>query len=298
MVWQISCRNNANYTDRGNMKKFVTKASGEKEAFSKEKFQRSLRKSGASQDLIEQLTQQVMQDPSLITTQHIYKYAFNQLRKRKPAAAARYNLKAALSELGPHGFPFEKFVAEIFKKKGFETTVNQIVPGFCVNHEIDIILKKDNHHFMVECKFHSPHLKVNIKVPLYIKARFDDLTKKHLQNKQDEAIHQAWIVTNTKFTSEATAYGECVDIKMIGWSYPTTDSLAHLIDQLGLHPVTALTSLSRKQKRMLIEEGFVLCKDAAQHRKLLRNIGLNDQKIELVVQESEEICELGAINNN
>jgi hypothetical protein len=279
------------------MTKIVTKASGEQEAFSKEKFQRSLRKSGATEDLVEQLTQEVMQDPSLTSTLDIYKYAFNKLRKNKPAVAARYNLKAALSELGPQGFPFEKFVAEIFRKKGFEAEVDQILSGFCVTHEVDVLLKKDGQHHMVECKFHIPHLKVNVKVPLYIKARFDDLEKRHQESKQDKAIHQAWVVTNTKFTSEAIAYGECVGINLLGWAYPEKDNLARLIDEFGLHPVTALTTLNRKQKRMIMGEGFVLCKDAAQHRKLLRSLGLNDQKIERVVQEAEEMCELGAINN-
>jgi hypothetical protein len=279
------------------MTKLITKASGEKEAFSKEKFQRSLRKSGASEELIEQLTQNVMQDPSLKSTLDIYKYAFNQLRKKRPAVAARYNLKEALSELGPEGFLFEKFIAEIFKKKGFKTKIDQILSGFCVNHEIDVLLQKDNHHSIVECKFHVPHLKVNVKVPLYIKARFEDIEKTHKKRQQGYPLHQAWIVTNTKFTSEAIAYGECVKLNLLGWAYPEKENLAYLIDKFSLHPITALTSLSRKQKHMIIKEGMVLCRDASKNQKLLRSIGLNEQKINQVIQEAQEMCALGAINN-
>lgn len=280
------------------MKKVITKASGEQEAFSIKKFQRSLHKAGAPDDLIEQITQEVVQDPSLKTTHDIYKYAFNQLRKRRPAVAARYNLKAALSQLGPHGYPFERFVAKLFQEKGFKTEVGKIVQGFCVDHEIDVTLTKATKHFMVECKFHALHLKVNVKVPLYIKARFDDVEKQHKVHKKDTAFHQAWIVTNTKFTSEAIAYATCVNINLIGWAYPVKDNLGHLIDELGLHPVTALTSLSRKQKNMIINKGLVLCRDAAQHRTLLRSIGLSDKKIDQVLQEAEDMCELGAINNH
>ena len=101
------------------MPKYVIKSSGEQEPFSVEKFQKSLRRSGADQEEIQQLTAYVEQAPDLKTTKDIYKYAFNHLRKKKPSVAVRYNLKNALSQLGPSGFPFEHFIAEIFKHYGF-----------------------------------------------------------------------------------------------------------------------------------------------------------------------------------
>jgi hypothetical protein len=158
--------------------KYITKASGEREAFDIKKFKRSLQKSGASAQIIEEITNEVLQAPDLTSTRDIYVYALNQLKKARPAYAARYNLKYALSELGPSGFPFEHFVAEIFKQQGYEALVDQEVPGFCITHEVDVILKKDNQHILIECKYHQPHLKANVKTPLYIKARFDDLEKK------------------------------------------------------------------------------------------------------------------------
>ncbi len=275
------------------MEKMITKASGEQEAFSVKKFQRSLRKAGASEDTVEQLTQQVLHDKTMASTHDIYEFAFSHLLQKTPAVAGRYNLKNAISELGPSGYPFEKFMAKIFEALGYEARVNHIAQGFCVMHELDVVLKKDNHHFMVECKFHAAHLRANVKVPLYIKARFDDLEKKNQHNKQDIAFHQAWVVTNTKFTSQAIAYGECVGMKMLSWSYPDEGNIAQLIDQLGLHPVTALTSLSNKQKRSLLQEGVVLCKDATKQRNLLRKLGLNDQKINYVTQEAEAMCSMG-----
>lgn len=278
------------------MEKLITKASGEKELFSTQKFQRSLHKAGADPATIERITNEVLNNPDLTSTHEIYQYAFSQLKLQTPAIAARYSIKTAISELGPSGYPFEKFVAEILKQDGYETLLNQVVQGFCVAHELDIVLKKEGRHIMVECKFHTPHLKTNVKVPLYIKARFDDLEKKNKKNPREHAIHEAWVVTNTKFTSEAIAYGECVGITMLGWGYPEKNNLAQRIDRLGLHPITALTSLSRKQKAILIQEGLVLCKDTAARRELLKKAGLSDQKIKLVLEEADQICALGEID--
>lgn len=278
------------------VQKYVIKSSGEQEPFSVEKFQKSLRRTGASQEEINQLTDYIEHAPDLKTTRDIYKYALNHLRKKRPAVAVRYNLKNALSQLGPSGFPFEHFIAEIFKNQGYEILIDQIVQGFCVTHEIDIILKKNNEQVMVECKFHQPRLYADVKVPLYIKSRFDDLEKKQSQDKNGPYhFSQAWIVTNTKFTSEALQYGICVGLKLLSWSYPEEGNLAQLIDELGFHPITALTSLSNKQKRYLIEHGFVLCKDAAKFAYLLKQLGLSDKKVNEIIKEAQGACELGVI---
>ena len=47
-------------------------------------------------------------------------------------------LKQAIMELGPSGFPFEQFVAELLKCRGYQIKVGVIVEGHCVNHEIDV----------------------------------------------------------------------------------------------------------------------------------------------------------------
>ena len=49
-------------------------------------------------------------------------------------------------------------------------------------HEIDVLIKKDNKVAMVECKFHvGKDAKSDVKVPMYILSRFNDLKeKKHL----------------------------------------------------------------------------------------------------------------------
>jgi len=48
-----------------------------------------------------------------MTTADIYGQAFALLRKRHGPTAVKYSIRRAMLELGPDGFPFEKFVARI-----------------------------------------------------------------------------------------------------------------------------------------------------------------------------------------
>ncbi len=70
-----------------------------------------------------------------------------------------------------------------------------------------------------------------------------------------------------------------MNMKITGWSYPSDNSLARLIDRFGLHPITALTSLTNKEKRELVRAGFILCRDAEKHRDLLKSFGLSEYNI-------------------
>ncbi len=274
------------------MAKYITKSSGKKELFNVKKFTRSLLRAGASQDLAKKLAKDILKQENLKTTYNIYRYALTQLGKESRPVAARYNLKNALVQLGPSGFPFEKFVAQLFNYQGYQTSVGQFVEGYCVGHEIDVVAQKDNKHFMVEVKFHNRHgLKSDVKVALYVQARFQDIKKKwELDHSQD--FHQPWLVTNTRFTSEAIKYGSCVGMQFLSWSYPEKNNLADLIHAAGLHPITCLTTLSGKQKKELIKKGFVLCKDVSKHKKHLKELGLSDYKINQVTQEAEGVCAL------
>lgn len=271
---------------------YITKASGEKELFDIKKFRRSLKKAGASPDIIDKLAKKIQKKSKLRNTKEIYQFALDYLHKVSPPTAARYNIKRALIELGPTGFSFEQFIAKLFEKQKYNVKTNQVVEGWCVDHELDIIASKKREHLMIECKFHSRQgKKTDVKVSLYIKARFDDVKKVWEQNPQHQvAFHQAWIATNTKFTSKAIQYAECTNIKLLGWSYPPQKSLPDLINAYGLHPITALTSLSGKEKKLLIKEGFVLCRDAQNYQELLQRLQFTPHRIKKLIKEAEEVC--------
>ena len=55
--------------------------------------------------------------------------AFNLLKGKSKHVAAKYHLKGAIMELGPSGYPFEKFVAAILSHQGYKVQIGQIVKG-------------------------------------------------------------------------------------------------------------------------------------------------------------------------
>lgn len=157
----------------------ITKASGQQVPFDIKKFQRSLENSGAGHEVIQQVSQYILSEiDDSITTKQLYKKAYAYLRKISGSVASRYSLKKAILDLGPSGYPFEKFVGELLKYQGYQVEVGRVVRGFCVNHEIDVIASKDDKRIMVECKFHSDQSrKTDVKIPLYIHSRFQDIQK-------------------------------------------------------------------------------------------------------------------------
>jgi Holliday junction resolvase-like predicted endonuclease len=229
----------------------ITKASGEKEPFSETKLRRSLERIRVAPAIIDNIVAQIkseLQDG--MKTSEIYRRAFSLLRQHKTFAAGRYSLKKAIMDLGPSGHPFEKLVGELLKSEGYSVEVSVIVQGRCVTHEIDVIAKKDNRCVMVECKFHNEAgIKSDVKVALYVQARFEDLVNQwQMHSDTAQKFDEAWLMTNTKLTTEAIQYANCVGMKAVGWNYPPTNGLETWVEKAGLHPVTSLTTLSKYQK--------------------------------------------------
>jgi hypothetical protein len=271
----------------------VVKASGEILPFSEEKLRKSLMRSGASDELIDAVIGEVLS--SLyegISTKKIYQIAFSLLKKKSRLTAGKYHLKRAIMELGPSGFPFEKYFGEILKHEGYSVVVGQIVKGKCVNHEIDVIAERDNHHFMIECKYHNhPGTVSDVKIPLYIQARFKDVEAAWIQLPGHSAkFHQGWVVTNTRFTGDAITYGNCAGLKLIGWSYPDGDSLRNRIDRSGLYPVTCLTTINKKEKQELLTKKVVLCQEVLDNDALLLSIGIKPVRINGIIHEARQLC--------
>jgi len=272
---------------------YIRKTSGEKQRFDLHKFRRSLFKAGASQKDIESIIRTIQKEKPR-TTNRIHEITTDLLQRKNPPVADRYNLKRGLMALGPDGYPFEQFVAHLFSELGYQAKTNRVIPGTCIDHEVDIIAHKNNHHYMVECKFHNRiGMKSDVKVTLYVQARFEDIRDawEKKESRKDE-IHEAWVVTNTQFTSEAIKYGECKGIKLLGWGYPAKNSLADLIQKYSLFPITTLTTLSKYQKRMFIKNGWVMCKDARKHKKTLEKLGLKPNEIKKIISEAEAVCKI------
>lgn len=272
----------------------LIKASGEQEMFSEKKFQESLKRTGASEETIEELLKTI--EPKLhdgMTTHQLYQITRKYLKQtKKTGLIGRYHLKKAILELGPSGFPFEQFIGKLLEKQGYNVEVGKVLIGKCCNyHETDVLAIRDKEHILVECKFHQrAGLKTTVKTALYVKARFDDIIEKHNQKPHLAPVHSCWLVTNTRFTDQATEYGECRSMFMLAWSYPHGKGLKDLIDFEGLHPITCLSSLTKAKKELLLGAGVVLCSELKDHINLMNRIQLSQKEIEAVLKESRAIC--------
>ncbi|MDP1802946.1 MAG: ATP cone domain-containing protein [Bacteroidota bacterium] len=272
---------------------FVIKASGVKSRFSEKKLRTSLQRAGASEEQIEFITKEVgKQIFEGISTKAIYKLAFTLLREGSRHLAARYHLKQAIMELGPSGYPFEKYIAEILNYQGYQTKVGEIVQGQCVTHEIDVIAEKDDHCYMIECKYHNLQgIFCDVKIPLYIQSRFKDVEAQWIKmSGHITKFYQGWVFTNTKFSTDAIEYGKCVGLNLIGWDYPLKGSLREQIDTLGLYPITCLTSLTKAEKGRLLEKKIVLCKEIFNNKKILEACDVKQSRIYTVMKEAEQLC--------
>jgi len=240
---------------------YVTNKRGEKEPFSFKKLYQGIRNCGASKEISLEIASQIQKEifPG-ISTQAIYQRAFELLLEKSPKSAIRFNLKRAIEKLGPTGFPFEKFIARVFETKGFEVKVNQIIPGFCVQYEIDFVAKRENLVYIGECKFHSlPGGRVDLQVALANFARFLDIKNGKFLNSNLE--YKSILVTNTKFTQEAISYSRCVGVELLGWKYPLERGLEKEIEENKLFPITILPSVSPDLGKILIDNKIVLVKD-------------------------------------
>jgi Holliday junction resolvase-like predicted endonuclease len=272
----------------------VTKASGERSIFSEEKLRRSLQAAGATSQQVDFIIKEVVSGLyEGITTKKIYRIAFNLLREGSRHLAARYHLKKAIMELGPSGFPFEKYFAEILNSQGYETKVGQFLQGKCIMHEVDVVAEKDSLVFMVECKYHNQAGKFNdVQVPLYVQSRFKDIQEQWLQSGIHKDKNQrGWVVSNTRFSTAAIQYATCAGLNLLGWDYPADKGLKDQIDSLGLYPITCLTSLTLIEKQLLLEKNIVLCKEIYNDKHLLELAGIKASRIYSVMKEAEQLCQ-------
>lgn len=271
----------------------IVKASGEVAQFSLAKLKKSLKRTGADDTLVSEIIEIVQGELyERITTKEIYNRAFALLKKKKNVFASKYKLKKAIYELGPTGYPFEYFIAAVLKYSGYKVKVGEILQGECVQHEVDVLAHKNNETTVVECKFHSEQGFVcNVKVPLYIHSRYNDVRNYwNTFNKHKTTLTQGWVVTNTRFTEDATQYGNCAGLYLLSWDYPKENSLKDIIDRLGLYPITVSTLLTKREKQFLLNRDVVLCRELIKDSFYLDHLGVSDTRKSRILLEIQQLC--------
>jgi hypothetical protein len=134
-------------------------------------------------------------------------------------------------------------------------------------------------------------VKSDVKVAMYFKSRVIDIAKgnQHLPGFKGKEI-VGMLATNTRFTADAIAYCKCENIRLISWDYPQNGSLKDRIEISGLYPVTCLTSLKRKEKQILLDEGIVLGKTLKERPELLNQFNFSNFRKKNINQELDELC--------
>jgi len=273
---------------------YIKKSSGKLEEFSFEKLKKSLKKSGALNkeinSIIETITPQLYNE---ITSKEIYRKAFLLLKKYNRIYASKYSLKRAIFDLGPTGYPFERLIGALLKQRGYKTEVSVVLQGECVSHEIDVLAEKNGNVYAIECKFHSNvNNASNVKVPLYINSRFIDVQKQWNSSEKTTHLKQGWLVTNTRFTEDAINYGKCVGLTLLSWDYPKGNGISKNIDTFGLYPITTLTSLTKREKKLLIENNIILTQELVLASRKLKQLGFLTTKIKNIQTEAQKLCKM------
>ncbi|MCK5588788.1 MAG: restriction endonuclease [Candidatus Pacebacteria bacterium] len=278
----------------------VKKYDGSMEKFNRDKLAQSIKKNGGPAEIVDEVCNYLKKENiTKITTEKVYKITRDFLKKRDKSAYLKYNLPLAISRLGPEGFAFEKFVGEVFEAYDYKPVyVGKKIQGKCVIHEMDIVAYKNNKILTAELKFHnSRSKKSDLKVVLYMKARFDDIVDGGFyENKTPRQV----IITNTKFTYNARNFAKCAGVEVLAWNYPESNNLYNFILKSGVHPITAISAIPQKAIGDFIKRKIVSCRGVLKnnHKELKNNFLIPKEKIPEILKEIKAVCDFSEQEKN
>jgi hypothetical protein len=169
-----------------------------------------------------------------------------------------------------------------------------LIKGSSVSHEADVIAKKGEELFWIECKFRNTvDSKISVTTPMYLLSRVKDISiEKYNLFGTEHRFTQGWLITNAYLTSDSILFGEYYGIRMLSWDYPAKQSIKNLVDKKGLYPITCLTTITKREKDYLLDKGCVLVKDLSENPNILRNnVVIKERNISRIVKEVNELLE-------
>jgi len=267
---------------------------GEEESFSEKKVYESARRVGASEQAAEKITNTIKEEVyDGIETSEIFDRIKELLDKESSKLSMKFSLKKGMRKLGPTGYPFEKFVGEIFHRLGHNVELNLYLSGKCLDkYETDFLAEKDQVIKVGECKFRNrpEESVIELDTVLAFQAEIQDLRngnlfeKERFNNKEIKPL----LVTNTKFSGVATEYADCVGIELLGWRTPEDQGLETIIDNNGFYPITILPSLDQEASKMFFKEKMALVQDLLELDKeeFIRQNNITEGQIEELIKEA------------
>jgi hypothetical protein len=145
---------------------------------------------------------------------------------------------------------------------------------------------------LLECKYSQDQGRhVSVQVPLYVRSRVDDIVRKRKEHPLYKDLQfEGGVVTNTRFSTDSIQYGRAAGLHLLAWDYPAGEGLKDLIEKYKVYPLTVLTTLTKKEKNLLMERSVVSCRQLKQQPEWLQDLGLNPKKSRAVQRELDEIC--------
>lgn len=217
---------------------WIIKADGAKVPFDLHKVISTCIRAGSSRKMAKKISERVRNKiHDGMRTSDVYRMVLDALKIEDESTVIghRYRLKESIMRMGPAGYRFETYVGEILGAYGYNVvSTRSIEQGKCVKHEIDLNAEfvSTGKKYLIECKYHNmTGLYTGLKESLYTHARFLDL---------DDKYDGEMLVCNTKLSSDARTYAQCIGQQIISWRYPPGRSLENMIEEKGLYPITIL----------------------------------------------------------
>jgi hypothetical protein len=272
----------------------LLKSSGEIVTYDSNKIRETLQRASTRPETIESVVTAL--ETHLVdgmTTREIFRILKHELKRADRHAAQRYNLRGGLLRLGPAGFKFEKYVAAVLGAYQYDAEVPpDEFSGLCVDHEVDIVAKKDGHIIMIEAKFRNRFDDVvTLKDIMATWARFVDLMDGGKAGKAPR-FDEAWVVTNGRFSDRAHMFGVCKGMHLIGWSTKER-SLARMVDHAALYPITVLDYLRNYEVERFSRHDLMLCSEIAEAdpNRLAAELGLEPIRVRRIVTDCRELID-------
>ena len=125
---------------------------------------------------------------------------------------------------------------------------------------------------------------MDIKVALYVHARHEDL-KAH-----DPSI-TGMLVTNTMFTRDAIAYGECMSMNLMAWNYPK-DHTSPITSRSSVSTPDRISQLPPRVVQTMANDGVVLAHHLCDLKPTAgRTYGLSDATFAVLQRDAKTLCD-------
>ncbi len=255
---------------------FVIKAGGSKERFQKSKIANTCMRAGVNREDAEDIAEKISRRiKSGTATREIYKIILSELGKIEKRHRMIFRLRESVSEL-PSKL-FETYAKKVLQAHGYECVGSTLIKGRCVEHEVDVIAKRDK-LYLVECKHHiNPHRFCGLGIALQVQARLEDIVDGFKAGANKYNFDNAWIFNNTKFSDHAKMYAAAKGIRMTGWRNGDY-SLDSLIHEKNIFPITIL-SINPSEEERMFDMGIATLQDIIENeRAITRKLGKGSEK--------------------